>query len=660
MSSNDNVEVDANKSLPSPSESTNTNQNEAASVIQTKLTGNNEITEICFEKNKVISKIAPSILITPPSPIVSIASPSPIVSIADDDTDSLKDGNQSFPNTNHKPNKKLNVSCPELRKTDQASTKCSKPIVIKQPDDNRLKTNTVSGQNSTPSKNATNAGTKANSELEMVCQSSSTPIKDISQDSGTKSDDTDCSMQSVEPPSPIAKTRGNMPVIIPQSNRQTSNPIGIANSGHHHGFNRNMFMTPPQDHMGIHGRRPQPDTPYPMAFDMSRGSNPCQLPPTPPSRGHDGMMVGPDGAVYNPHHTHIPPSHSYAQMSSYNEYYPSSESSWTDMSFRSDNSPVPTPNLDNSCYNPYAGGNLGPVDGMPEQFVYPSIYVSGAGLISVLLKNDMSVEMTVDRTIRVVSHNKMMAIATDSRGASACLYHPAAKVYQFGTTTEIATDTFRARMGNGEAITFSNGNQNFKLEESDLQPIAPQKFTDIGRDQSVNLLFSSEGYGESLVASCHQVAHQAEYSNLPKGGVIVRINGVKVTQTGFGDVSVVTGAKFIRLSPNYGTARLGNRFIDIEIEKDWTVKLTRGTHSFVSCRKQALVCNGKMEAGFDENNSLKVVNLAPRHPLIADNGMMRRPPPRKPAKFFGPPPINMRRRPDFAGGFGRGMGRGGF
>jgi len=155
-----------------------------------------------------------------------------------------------------------------------------------------------------------------------------------------------------------------------------------------------------------------------------------------------------------------------------------------------------------------------------------------------------------------------------------------------------------------------------------------------------------------------QVAAQAEYSNLPKGGVIVRINGVKVTQTGSGDVSVVTGAKFIRLSPHYGTARIGNRFIDIEIEKDWTVRLTRGTHSFISSRKQAMVCNGKMEAGFDENNSLKVANLVPRHPLMADTGLMSRPP-RKPAKFFGPPPTNMRRKPDFPG-FGRGGGRGGY
>ena len=247
-------------------------------------------------------------------------------------------------------------------------------------------------------------------------------------------------------------------------------------------------------------------------------------------------------------------------------------------------------------------------------FVYPSIYVSNAGLISVLLRHDMSVEMTVDRTIRVVSHQHMMAVATDSRGTSACLYHPALKVIQQGTTTDIATDAVRVHMGHDD-VAFAIGHSRYRFDAYDIQPATHVKFSDIFKDQSVNLLFSSEGYGESLVPQCLEVASKAEYANLPKGGVIVRINGVKVTQTGGGDVTVVTGAKFIRLSPSFGMTRLGNRFIDIEIERDWSSRVSRGPHCFFAGDHRVIISNGKLEVDVNEQGRFKVAHLQPRRPV---------------------------------------------
>ena len=247
-------------------------------------------------------------------------------------------------------------------------------------------------------------------------------------------------------------------------------------------------------------------------------------------------------------------------------------------------------------------------------FVYPSLYVSNAGLISVLLRHDMSVEMTVDRTIRVVSHQHMMAVATDSRGTSACLYHPALKVIQQDTTTDIATDAVRVHMGHDD-VAFAIGHSRYRFDAFDIQPATHVKFSDIFKDQSVNLLFSSEGYGESLVPQCLEVASKAEYANLPKGGVIVRINGVKVTQTGGGDVTVVTGAKFIRLSPSFGMTRLGNRFIDIEIERDWSSRVSRGPHCFFAGDRRVIISNGKLEVDVNEHGRFKVAHLQPRRPV---------------------------------------------
>ena len=241
-------------------------------------------------------------------------------------------------------------------------------------------------------------------------------------------------------------------------------------------------------------------------------------------------------------------------------------------------------------------------------FVYPSIYVSREGLISVLLRHDMSVEMTVDRTIRVVSHHHMMAVAINSRGTSACIYHPALKLVQQGTTTDIDSNGFRVHMTHDDGI-FAIGENKYKFNSNCVQPTSVDKLSDISSDQSVNVLLSSEGYGENLVPHSLEVAAEAEYANLPKGGVIIRINGIKVTQTGNGDVTVVTGAKFIRLSPLFGMTRLGNRFIDIEIERDWSIRVCRGHHYFYTIDRHAVISNSKLEINVNENGRFQVSKL---------------------------------------------------
>ena len=56
------------------------------------------------------------------------------------------------------------------------------------------------------------------------------------------------------------------------------------------------------------------------------------------------------------------------------------------------------------------------------------VYVSPAGLLTVLLKHDVAVEMTLDRTIRVVNHKHKSVAASNSKGTASCIYHGLAKV----------------------------------------------------------------------------------------------------------------------------------------------------------------------------------------------------------------------------------------
>jgi len=46
------------------------------------------------------------------------------------------------------------------------------------------------------------------------------------------------------------------------------------------------------------------------------------------------------------------------------------------------------------------------------------------------MRNEVAVEMTLDRAIRVVNHAHKAVAATNGRGNASCIYHVAAKIYQ--------------------------------------------------------------------------------------------------------------------------------------------------------------------------------------------------------------------------------------
>jgi len=77
---------------------------------------------------------------------------------------------------------------------------------------------------------------------------------------------------------------------------------------------------------------------------------------------------------------------------------------------------------------PLPPGNELSLDQAQGPTVFPFVYVSPAGLLTVLMRQDVAVEMTLDRAIRVVNHLHRSVAATNARGNSSCLYHQAAKV----------------------------------------------------------------------------------------------------------------------------------------------------------------------------------------------------------------------------------------
>lgn len=259
-----------------------------------------------------------------------------------------------------------------------------------------------------------------------------------------------------------------------------------------------------------------------------------------------------------------------------------------------------------------------------KKFQYPAIYVSTTGLITVLMKHDVSVETTVEQAIRLVSHQQKLVGAINNRGNASYLYHPAAHVMQDSTTTE--TDIFLGRKVKmtTDYISFANNFKCYKFDYNKIDESSPD-FSDLSKDQSVNFLFTENQSNPDILNQCTDIISRAEYEkNADKGGMCIRINGFKIIQTNKGDVIVKTRNKFLRMSPTTSILRLGTNFVQMDIEMNWNVRIRRGAHTVNASHLGIVVSNGKVEAAFDESHRVHACVLPSRRPLLIGGDTKRR------------------------------------
>ena len=127
--------------------------------------------------------------------------------------------------------------------------------------------------------------------------------------------------------------------------------------------------------------------------------------------------------------------------------------------------------------------------------------------LTVLMRHDVAVEMTLDRAIRVVNHAHKAVAATNGRGNASCIYHMAAKIYQDRTSTQLELFGGRRARMTTELMEFGTvPGTCYRLTKYGLEANVTSDFTDLSQDMSVTLLFSSSGYGPHLIAQYEDVA----------------------------------------------------------------------------------------------------------------------------------------------------------
>ena len=283
------------------------------------------------------------------------------------------------------------------------------------------------------------------------------------------------------------------------------------------------------------------------------------------SDGIDHGMPVPYQLAWN-HQTSTTTTH----QSSVNPVYPSSQQSQFSQPMLLVNTEYGTQLLPNGSLPnnppPMVPTALHPTTQQPCT-TYPTVYVSTSGLITVLLKYDVAVEMTVDKNIRVVNHRHKAVAASNTRGNINCVYHVAAKVYQEGTRTEVECFGERRARMQTDGILLASGMEAYLLEENHTIP-SQFCFSDMSKDTSVNILFGpgSKEFSNETLLQCEEITKNARYYFHKNGSTTLIINNIKIHQEEMGDVQVTSGPKFIATSPIYGSISLQTHFVEISAQ----------------------------------------------------------------------------------------------
>lgn len=251
-------------------------------------------------------------------------------------------------------------------------------------------------------------------------------------------------------------------------------------------------------------------------------------------------------------------------------------------------------------------------EGTNTNFQYPAMYISQNGLVTILLKCDISVEMTLDRAIRLVSHQKNLVVASSAMGDSNFLIHSAGIISHKSSVVEADIYLKRRIKMAEEDIIFGNSDKSYKFNDNKIDVEATPDFAKLSKNSSVSILFTSnKSSNKDLVQSCMEVVACAQYHPLRhiSGGYVIHINDMKVIQNGKGDVKVVCPDKLLRLSPTREDVLLRSKNIEMGIESDWSMWINHGKNFMRANKFDLILCNGSIEAGFDTNDRVRACRI---------------------------------------------------
>lgn len=227
----------------------------------------------------------------------------------------------------------------------------------------------------------------------------------------------------------------------------------------------------------------------------------------------------------------------------------------------------------------------------------PYVAISKCGLISIMCRDNIMVEMTLDRALRMTNGKYKSATAVNNKGNMAAIHSPHTWMLQEETRTEISTACMKRVKVSPDSMVFASGERCFEIYNDKLYVTRPE-FSDLSHDRTVSLLSSSSSYGPQLIPICQQVVSSARFTPSSPDLFTVKINGVTIKQNNLNTVSVICDNKFLRASPRKGEVMVSTPHVQMEIKARGYTKLHQRQQFVQMTSSSMLVSNRRVEGGF--------------------------------------------------------------
>ncbi|KAL3989488.1 hypothetical protein ACH3XW_27870 [Acanthocheilonema viteae] len=240
----------------------------------------------------------------------------------------------------------------------------------------------------------------------------------------------------------------------------------------------------------------------------------------------------------------------------------------------------------------------------------PIIYVAPTGTISILLNKGVTVEVAVDRAIRILCHDKFSAVC-NSRGTGSCILHKKARIFQqdenvfcnFGTT--LTANEKAAVFGTqGVLFTMSHLSEAYLVSSTIIKgalsvSLGRLQFPSLDYDFTVRMFFTESQNGDQFTKLCNEIVQEARYGKRDDGTLTLTINGVYIKQDERGDVEVNCRPKHISCSPTDNIVHVRTNMIDMAVQENDKAFVKKGLKRVHVSRSGMVVSDGNCITSMD-------------------------------------------------------------
>ncbi|KAK8770664.1 hypothetical protein V5799_012876 [Amblyomma americanum] len=247
-----------------------------------------------------------------------------------------------------------------------------------------------------------------------------------------------------------------------------------------------------------------------------------------------------------------------------------------------------------------------PWEGLQGPYYGPM--VSSYGTVSVFLRQNVRVDISVDRAVRVVNFAMHCTAAFSSSGTRCCACHPCGRVLQEGSDVHMSTGNRLGKISS-RGITFTALNHGLVyLVDASGTKSTTERFHDLGYDLPLSMLNIEVEPDMDSFNECFEIVSQARRRTTRNGDEIWNLGGVRIKQTPWGDVQVSrdSGRRVIWTSPTAGSVSVTTPLVKIALSSDPRKFFFVRTGAKRICANSDgfIVRNGSQRAGFDRRGRL--------------------------------------------------------